>query len=149
MKSPSLSRGAWAVIVLFGLMIVGTTIAILTPQTSSNDVAPHLNEHVRGYSMPPLPSLDTGAKNEVRVTNPNGFLVEVELRSGSTDKTFDVAAQSEESVDVPNGTYDAFFRYSTQPGALYQGDSFSLNNNGVEIKIVKVVGGNYGIRRLK
>jgi hypothetical protein len=31
------------------------------------------------------------------------------------------------------------FQYSTDPDGLYQGDSFTLNGNGVEIQIVKLV----------
>ena len=40
-------------------------------------------------------------------------------------------------------------RYSSDPEGLYQGDSFTLSNNGVDIQIVKVVNGNYGIRKVK
>jgi hypothetical protein len=35
------------------------------------------------------------------------------------------------------------------PTAIYQGDDFTLNDNGVEIQIVKAVNGNYGIRKVK
>ena len=41
------------------------------------------------------------------------------------------------------------FQYSTDPDGLYQGDAFTLNGNGVEIQIVKLVRGNYGIRKVK
>ena len=56
---------------------------------------------------------------------------------------------STESVRVPNGSYDIYFNYSTDPDGLYQGDSFTLQNNGVEITITKVMNGNYGIRKVK
>jgi len=39
--------------------------------------------------------------------------------------------------------------YSSKPDELFQGDSFTLNGNGVEIQIVKVVSGNYSIRQVK
>ena len=52
------------------------------------------------------------------------------------------------SVFIPNGKYEIYFVYSNKPDALFKGDDFSLNNNGVEIRIVKVVGGNYGIRQV-
>ncbi len=50
---------------------------------------------------------------------------------------------------MPNGRYDIYLQYSSDPEGLYQGDSFTLSNNGVEIQIVKVVNGNYGIRKVK
>jgi hypothetical protein len=86
---------------------------------------------------------------EVRVKNPNDFKVRVGLRSGGNGKDFTVAANDRESVRVPNGRYEIYFQYSTDPNGLYQGDSFTLNDNGVEIQIVKVVNGNYGIRKVK
>ena len=60
-----------------------------------------------------------------------------------------MAGNAAASVYVPDGPYDIYFVYSTEPDALFQGDSFKLNGRGVEIQIVKVVGGNYGIRRVK
>lgn len=86
---------------------------------------------------------------EVRVRNPNEFSVKVGLRSGGKGKDFTVDANGVESVYVANGRYDIYFQYSTDPDGLYQGDSFTLSNNGVEIRIVKVVNGNYGIRKVK
>ena len=86
---------------------------------------------------------------EVRVRNPNDFDVKVALRSAGDGKDFSVGANRVESIFVPNGRYDIYFQYSTDPDGLYQGDSFTLNNNGVEIKIVKVVNGNYGIRKVR
>ena len=87
--------------------------------------------------------------NEVRVKNPNHFDVKVGLRDGDRGKNFEVAANGMASVFVPNGAYKIYFIYSNKPGALFQGNDFSLNNNGIEIQIVKVVGGNYGIRQIK
>lgn len=86
---------------------------------------------------------------EVRVRNPNEFSVKVGLRSGGKGKDFTVAANGVKSAYVPNGSYDIYFQYSTDPDGLYQGDSFTLRTNGVEIKIVKVVNGNYGIRKVR
>ena len=98
--------------------------------------------------MPPFDILLKG-NNEVRVKNPNDFAVTVALRSGNRGKNFNVAADCVASVFMPNGKYQIFFVYSNKSGALFQGDDFKLNNNGVEIQIVKVVGGNYGIKRVK
>jgi len=87
--------------------------------------------------------------HEVRVKNPNDFNVRVGLRSDGKGKDFVVPPNGTESVNVPNGRYDIYFNYSSDPSGLYQGDSFTLNDNGVEITITKVVNGNYGIRKVK
>jgi hypothetical protein len=86
---------------------------------------------------------------EVRVKNPNDFKVRVGLRSEGKGKDFVVPANQSQSVKVPSGKYDVYFHYSTDPDGLYQGDAFTLKTNGVEIQIVEVVGGNYGIRKVK
>jgi hypothetical protein len=83
------------------------------------------------------------------VRNPNAFAVSAGIRAGAKGKNFDVPAKGVQTVTIPNGRYDIFFVYSDKPDALFQGDSFSLNDNGVEIQIVKVVNGNYGIRQVK
>jgi len=87
--------------------------------------------------------------NEVRVRNPNDFDVTAGLRFGNKGTDFEVPANGSASVFVRDGRYDIYFIYSNKPDALFQGDSFTLQGNGVEIQIVKVVGGNYGIRRVK
>jgi cytohesin len=99
-------------------------------------------------SWPAYTSELTGL-HEVRVKNPNDFNVRVGLRSNDKGKDFIVSPNGVESVNVPNGRYDIYFNYSSDPSGLYQGDSFSLNDNGVEITITKVVNGNYGIRKVK
>jgi hypothetical protein len=87
--------------------------------------------------------------NEVRVRNPNRFAVTVSLRSFGKGKDFAVKENSSSSVLVPDGTYDVFFVYSTDPNSLYRGDTFTLQSKGVEIQIVQVANGNYGIRRVE
>ncbi len=87
--------------------------------------------------------------NEVRIKNPNDFVVTAGLRSGGQGKDLTVPANGSASVFVPDGKYDIFFVYSNRPDALFQGDSFALDHNGVEIQVVKVVGGNYRIRQVK
>ena len=85
----------------------------------------------------------------MRVKNPNSFAVSTGIRSGQKGVNFDVPANGEQTVYVPDGRYDIYFVYSDKPDALFQGDSFTLNNDGVEIQIVKVVNGNYNIRQVK
>ena len=87
--------------------------------------------------------------NEIRVKNPNEFDVTVALRAEDRGKNFAVAAKGLASVFVPNGKYQIYFVYSNKPDALFQGDDFTLNGNGIEIQIIKVVSGNYGIRQVK
>jgi hypothetical protein len=87
--------------------------------------------------------------NSVRVRNPNDFAVTAGIRSGENGKNFVIPANGENTVNVPDGKYDIFFVYSDKPDALFQGDSFTLNNEEIEIQIVKSVNGNYGIRQVK
>lgn len=98
--------------------------------------------------LPPF-SEELRGSNPVRVCNPNDFAVATGIRVGTRGKNFDVPPNGVQTVYVPNGKYDIYFVYSDKPDALFQGDAFTLNNNGVEIQIVKVVDGNYGIRQVK
>ena len=96
----------------------------------------------------PEMTAELNGRMEVRIKNPNEFKVKVGLRSDGKGKDFTVGANDTQSVSVPNGRYDIYFQYSTDPDGLYQGDSFTLTNNGVQIQIVKVIGGNYGIKKV-
>ena len=90
-----------------------------------------------------------GEKNPVRIKNPNHFSVKVGLRSGDSGRDFSVPALGAKIVRVPDGQYDIYFMYSDRAEALFQGDSFSLHNNGIEIQIVQIVDGNYNIRQVR
>lgn len=103
----------------------------------------------RGKALLPPFTRPLNGRNEVRVRNPNDFTVWVGVRSGRSGRDFSVGANNVASVFLPDGKYDIFFVYSSKPDALFQGDSFTLARHGVEIRIVKVVGGNYDIRRVK
>jgi hypothetical protein len=87
--------------------------------------------------------------NVVRIRNPNPFKVTAGLRKGEGGVDFEIPNNGVSSVQVPDGQYKIYFVYASKPDALFQGDSFTLEGNGVEIQIVKVVGGNYGIRQVK
>ncbi len=134
----------------------GNTALMRALKWHSNEVAGLLRQHSgngQDFDAPPTnwPSYSsklTGL-HEVRVKNPNDFKVRVGLRSDGKGKDFIVSPNGTESVNVPNGRYDIYFNYSSDPGGLYQGDGFTLENNGVEITITKVVNGNYGIRKVK
>jgi hypothetical protein len=122
---------------------------------SKDSIAPNKTDNaiqkdpgVSDALLPPF-TFPLKGSNEVRIRNPNDFSVTVGLRSGKNGKDFRVLANDSASVFVPNGKYEIYFIYSNEPDALFKGDDFSLNGNGVEIRIVKVVDGNYGIKRVK
>lgn len=87
--------------------------------------------------------------NELRVVNPGEHNVAVLIRSGELGRVLWVPAGTTRSVAVANATYELYFAYANEPTALYQGDSVSLIGRGVEIRLVKVSGGNYGMRRVR
>jgi hypothetical protein len=102
-------------------------------------------------NVTPLPAYkdELIGRNEVRVRNPNDFAVAAGIRATAGGKNMTVPANGVRSVYIPDGKYDIYFVYSDRPNALFQGDGFTLNGNGVEIQIVKAVNGNYGIRQVK
>lgn len=102
----------------------------------------------RAEAVPARPALPEG-RDEVRVVNPNDFSVNVILKSGGRERAFAVPAGGRASAYVPDGAYEVFFEYSNEPASLYQGDGFSLAGDGVQISIVKVSSGNYGIRKVR
>jgi hypothetical protein len=87
--------------------------------------------------------------NEVRIKNPNKFSVSAGIRTAEKGKNLNIPANGTASVYIPNGKYEIFFVYSNKPEALFQGDDFTLNNNGIEIQIVQIIDGNYNIRQVK
>ena len=99
--------------------------------------------------MLPEYSAELAGKREVRITNPNEYAALAGIRSGKRGANLTVPVNGQRSTYVPDGRYDIFFVYSSKPDALFQGDSFTIDGNGIEIKIVKIVGGNYGIRQVK
>ena len=86
--------------------------------------------------------------HEMRIQNPNPTSVKVGLRSGGDGIDVDVPAEKSRSVFVPSGTYDMYFWYTNKPEEVYQGDKVPLTSpgQGVQIQLVAVVGGNYGLR---
>jgi hypothetical protein len=97
--------------------------------------------------LPPFNG-ELNGNNEVRVKNPGDSAVQVGLRSGSRGQDFQVSAAGVHSIYVPDGNYDIYFIYAKDRESLYQGDSFALANNGVQITLVQVVEGNYNVRKV-
>ncbi|MCX5677111.1 MAG: hypothetical protein NTX87_19150, partial [Planctomycetota bacterium] len=123
------------------------------PQSSkgpSSDTQTHSN-NLSSKKISSLPDYqeELSGANEVRVLNPNPFAVSAGIRSGKAGKDFEVPPHAARSVFIPDGLFDFYVVYSNRPDSLYQGDAFSLRGNGVEIQLVHVVGGNYGMRKVK
>lgn len=88
--------------------------------------------------------------NPVYVSNPHDFGVLVGICSDRGGTNFEVPPHNHAEVSVPAGRYDIFFVYSSEPDALYQGDSFRIDyNQSVTIRLERIVGGNYNIRRVR
>lgn len=87
--------------------------------------------------------------NEVRVRNPNQHTLTAMLRSGESGRDFQAESGRTTSTYVDDGSYEIYFAYSQEPEALYQGDGFNRNRNGVEIRLVRAVVGNYNVRRVR
>ena len=98
-------------------------------------------------SLPAFSGALTGS-NPLRVRNPNDFSVAVGVRSGNRGDNFTVAANGVQTIYLPNGKFDIYFIYSSKPEALYQGDSFTLADDGIEIQIVQIINGNYDIHQV-
>lgn len=111
-------------------------VAVTSTATKDADVLPPFSGNLIG-------------PNPVRIVNPNVFAVRAGIRSGKNGRDLDVPANGVNTVSIPDGRYDIYFVYSYKPDALFQGDPFTLNGNGVQIRIVKVAEGNYGIRQVK
>jgi len=108
-----------------------------------------VSDEPTGLALLPAFKAELRGNNPVRIRNPNDFSVLAGLRSDGKGKNLEVPAGGTATAQVPDGKYEIFFVYSNKPDALFQGDDFTLKANGVEIQIVKVVGGNYGIRQVK
>ena len=98
----------------------------------------------------PFPRFTTPlrGRNEIRVKNPNGFDVTAAIRSGYRGIDLNVPALGYNAVFIPDGDYEIYFIFSSDPESLYQGDNFTLSGYGFEIEVVRAMDGNYGIRRI-
>ena len=117
--------------------------------------APKKGEEIVTLLWPPI-SGECKGDFTVRIKNPNDFAVLAALRSYCARNML-VLPESTNSVRVSQGSsFEVYFVYSDNLDALYQGDDIKTGvkyslygiREGIEIKIVKVVGGNYSIRRI-
>ena len=86
---------------------------------------------VARVSLPPFSVTIFGGR-PVCVSNPNPCFVSVGIRAGKYGTNFQVAPNSTNTERIPDGTYDIYFIYSNKPSALIQGDSFTLQGNGMQ-----------------
>jgi hypothetical protein len=100
------------------------------------------------YTLPALRRILAGP-SEVRLRNPTGFSVTAAIRDGDGGNDIEVPANSTGSAFLPAGRYEIYFVYSNDPAGLYQGDTFTLANAGVQIDLVQSPSGNYGVRRVR
>ncbi len=105
--------------------------------TSGGDVLPRFHQEL------------TKGTNEVRVSNTSDSAVKVGVRSDRRGVDLSVPANGTGSVLVPNGSYNIFFAYANEKNTPYQTDSFDLKQSGVDIQLVRVLGGIYAIWRVR
>jgi hypothetical protein len=89
-------------------------------------------------------------QSTVRVMNPTKNDAHVELRSQNRAEksSFRVPAGGSNEITVPNGSYQAFFRFSHEPEAILQGENLRLSNQILAISLKAVPNGNYALRRV-
>jgi hypothetical protein len=153
-ENVELNRGEYAKVEGGKVVKFRENLAGIKPNTKSSvatknqETAPEKSDDSTSSIIPQYKE-ELFGRNEVRIKNPNEFSVLACVRSAEKGKNLNVPVEATASMYVPNGKYEIFFVYSNKPDALFKGDDFSLNNNGVEIQIVKIVDGNYSIKRVK
>ncbi len=95
-------------------------------------------------SLPPFTTRITGV-NHVKFSNPNGFSVNVSLRDGEKGLDFTVFPQDSLLVDLPDGSFDVYFVYSSQPRSLYRGQTFYLQRGKATFTILRTADGQYAL----
>jgi hypothetical protein len=148
---PFLFRFLFFGILPYSCMRAESSTSVPSPTAVSRVVSPvaTAGSEMAARSARTAPQPVLSGPNEVRIVNPNDFSVAVELRSEHASRSLQVPPNGAASAFVANGHFDVFFQYSNEPDARYQGDPFSLMNEGVEIRIVRAVDGNYGVRRVR
>jgi hypothetical protein len=120
------------------------------PQCTSPQVSnAHLKKRSSPSLLPAFQRILPSGRNAVVIRNPNPYSVTAGLRSGAAGVDLLIPAQGFATIFVPDGRYDLYLCFSERPYALYQGDTFTLLGKHIEIRLVQLSGGNYGIRRLK
>jgi hypothetical protein len=107
------------------------------------------------YAFCPMPlfpvrnKLLKGSGSEISISNPNDFSVAVALTTTTEADYFLVTPQGSFARPIPNGQYDIYFVYSTDPESLYQGDPITVRNQKMTLTLQPVSEGNYGMKKVK
>jgi len=127
------------------------TVVSLRKHRTQSGVTPTTSERTRGNEgpLPNFASHLTQGRNRVRIANPNDFTVTAGIRKGKEGRDLGIPANRSGSFSVPDGRYDIYFVYSSDPAALYRGESFTLVGGGVEIQLVRSPDGNYAITKVE
>jgi hypothetical protein len=114
------------------------------------------NEYNRpAYAFCPMPLFPVrnkplrGSGSEISISNPNDFSVAVALTTAAEADYFLVIPHGGVSCPIPNGQYDIYFVYSTDPESLYQGDPITVRKQKITLTLQPVSEGNYGIKKVK
>ena len=128
----------------------------LKPETDQRKI----NEYnTPAYNFSPMPFLPvrerilqgSGArplKSNIAVSNPNKFSVAIAITTETEAMYSMVTPEASTTLGVPNGEYDIFFIYSTEPATLYQCDKITLENQTITLHLKPASEGNYGIKRV-
>ena len=87
-------------------------------------------------------------KSDIALSNPNKFSVAIAITTENEAMYSMVAPEASQTLGVPNGEYDIFFIYSTEPGTLYQGDKITVENQKITLTLKPASEGNYGMRKV-
>jgi hypothetical protein len=107
------------------------------------------------YDFCPMPlfpvrnKLLKGGGSQIAILNPNDFSVAVALMTDPSADYFLVAPQNGIGKGIPDGQYDIYFVYSTDPESLYQGDPITVRMEWMTLTLQPVSEGNYGMKKVK
>jgi hypothetical protein len=107
------------------------------------------------YDFCPMPlfpvrnKLLKGSGSEISINNPNDFSVAVALMTAAEADYFLIAPKGSYGRQIPNGQYDIYFVYSTEPESLYQGDPITVRRQKMTLTLQPVSEGNYGMKKVK
>lgn len=107
------------------------------------------------YDFCPMPlfpvrnKLLKGGGNEISISNPNDFSVAVALMTATEADYFLVTPKGSFGRQIPDGQYDIYFAYSTEPESLYQGDPIRVRRQKITLTLQPISEGNYGMKKVK
>ncbi|MDR1420046.1 MAG: hypothetical protein LBI86_06710 [Treponema sp.] len=90
-----------------------------------------------------------GSGSKVEIFNSNDYFVAAAIVTPESAGYLLLPPGRGETIDVPDGNYDVYFVYSTEPESLYQGDSFSVRQQKMTITIQLIEDGNYGVKKVR